>query len=615
MMSGGMVRIAQNSQKTFAKVQGMIDNTKKKNDTLSQSFGELSKRIKDAERTINSSTSVSHIRAARRELDALYRMQRRHPGNMPSVGGASSSGMFGGLLGKAAGFIAPMAIAGSLLGGANQAANAATNYEATNKTFEVLTGNKAKGKALSGELNKLQQDTILGPEVFKSAQTLLGFGIAADKIIPSIKMLGDVSMGDKERFDSLTLAFSQMTAAGRLQGQDLLQFVNAGFNPLGVMAEKTGKSMLQLKTDMEKGEISSKMVTDAFVAATSKGGKFNDMMNQMAETTKGKLAMLEGQTQANMIAIGQHLKPAKEFLAAFKYGLIELITPHQRLQDSIITEKTSINTLVGAITNVNTSNDVRLALLNKLKNSYPELFGAIDTEKIKNSELLSTLDNINAAYEKRIGLATKQNSVNELKESAEGQFKLLVTATQFAEAHPEQKQLKGQIAIQKKMYENTLSDLARANEVNDAAKNLNRIKDVIAFVDDPTKMATAFKGRDADKNQFLNYVNTFKNKGFASGYNSTTIDTVEALMKGKVTASNIATAAGSTGGSSSGKEGKGSVASGITGGGPRVININGVKFAEKIEIHATTIQGGIDQLEDKFEESFLRILHSGAAVQ
>ena len=146
MMSGGMVRIAQNSQKTFAKVQGMIDNTKKKNDTLSQSFGELSKRIKDAERTINSSTSVSHIRAARRELDALYRMQRRHPGNMPSVGGASSSGMFGGLLGKAAGFIAPMAIAGSLLGGANQAANAATNYEATNKTFEVLTGNKAKGK-------------------------------------------------------------------------------------------------------------------------------------------------------------------------------------------------------------------------------------------------------------------------------------------------------------------------------------------------------------------------------------------------------------------------------------------------------------------------------------
>jgi len=63
------------------------------------------------------------------------------------------------------------------------------------------------------------------------------------------------------------------------------------------------------------------------------------------------------------------------------------------------------------------------------------------------------------------------------------------------------------------------------------------------------------------------------------------------------------------------KKSKDDVASGITGGGPRVININGVKFAERIEIHATTMEGGIDQMQDKMEEAFLRILNSGAAIQ
>lgn len=41
-----------------------------------------------------------------------------------------------------------------------------------------------------------------------------------------MKMLGNVAMGDKEKLSSLTLAFSQISAAGKLQGQDLLQLIN-----------------------------------------------------------------------------------------------------------------------------------------------------------------------------------------------------------------------------------------------------------------------------------------------------------------------------------------------------------------------------------------------------
>ena len=57
------------------------------------------------------------------------------------------------------------------------------------------------------------------------------------------------------------------------------------------------------------------------------------------------------------------------------------------------------------------------------------------------------------------------------------------------------------------------------------------------------------------------------------------------------------------------------VAKGITSGGPRVINISGVKFTDKIEIHTSTVGEAIDDLEDKFRMMFARLLNSGAAVQ
>ena len=53
----------------------------------------------------------------------------------------------------------------------------------------------------------------------------------------------------------------------------------------------------------------------------------------------------------------------------------------------------------------------------------------------------------------------------------------------------------------------------------------------------------------------------------------------------------------------------------IASGGPRVININGVKFAEKIELSVISAKEGINQLEAQLHEMFLRILNSGAVVQ
>lgn len=123
---------------------------------------------------------------------------------------------------------------------------------------------------------------------------MLGFNIELEKVMPMLKSIGDISMGNRERFNSLTLAFSQMSATGKLMGQDLLQMINAGFNPLTEISAKTGKAMSTLKEEMSAGSVSAKMVEDAFKSATAEGGRFHGMLGRQSKTLRGSLSNLQG---------------------------------------------------------------------------------------------------------------------------------------------------------------------------------------------------------------------------------------------------------------------------------------------------------------------------------
>jgi hypothetical protein len=92
-------------------------------------------------------------------------------------------------------------------------------------------------------------------------------------------------------------------------GQDLLQMINAGFNPLQQISKMTGESMLELKKRMEDGAISSEEVRLAMEAATAEGGMFHGMTERLAETMGGKLNIAFGQLEKSLAAVGQALAP------------------------------------------------------------------------------------------------------------------------------------------------------------------------------------------------------------------------------------------------------------------------------------------------------------------
>lgn len=177
-------------------------------------------------------------------------------------------------------------------------------------SFEVMLGSQQKAADMLNQMNRYAADSPysrLG--VQEAAQTMLGFGVEQHKVIPSLKMLGDIAMGNSERFKGLALVFSQVAAAGKLQGQDLLQLISNGYNPLNDISRLTGKSMSELKDEMSKGNISFDLMVQAMQAATSQGGKFYGMVDRIAQTPFGRFGQLGDQFKDTMLSLYKVIEP------------------------------------------------------------------------------------------------------------------------------------------------------------------------------------------------------------------------------------------------------------------------------------------------------------------
>lgn len=176
---------------------------------------------------------------------------------------------------------------------ASQIVRVRGEFQSMQTAIETMVGKDVA----SGLMAQLKEMAKISPltltDMVNAEKMMLGFNIQAEDTVRYLQALSDISMGDSVKFKSLTLAFSQISAAGKLMGQDLNQMINAGFNPLQIIAEKTGKSISTLKDEMSKGAVSAEMVQQAFIDATSAGGKFYQMSENASKTINGQLSMMQ----------------------------------------------------------------------------------------------------------------------------------------------------------------------------------------------------------------------------------------------------------------------------------------------------------------------------------
>ena len=178
-------------------------------------------------------------------------------------------------------------------------------FQSMQTAIETLVGKDIAGKLIPQIKEMAKVSPLTLTDFVNAEKMMLGFNIESEKTIRYLQALSDISMGDSQKFNSLTLAFSQMSATGRLLGGDLNQMINAGFNPLQSISEKTGKSISTLKEEMSKGAISAEMVQQAFIDATSAGGKFYQMSENASKTINGQISMMKDAMDAAFNEMGQ----------------------------------------------------------------------------------------------------------------------------------------------------------------------------------------------------------------------------------------------------------------------------------------------------------------------
>lgn len=230
--------------------------------------------------------------------------------------------------------------------------------EQTSVAFTTLVGSETKAKGMLDEIAKFAAASPFGKlDLTENAKTMLNFGVETGRVLPLLKQLGDISGGNKDRLQSLSLVLGQVSAAGKLQGQDNLQFINAGFNPLQELAKMTGKSYAELQDKMSKGQITFENVTQAIRHATGAGGKFFGMMDKQSQTAAGKFATVKDIVIQQAVDIYGKLQPLIskildlliKIVPVISSGIMKVIHGIEHVIDFVLRFKTEIGYLAAVI--------------------------------------------------------------------------------------------------------------------------------------------------------------------------------------------------------------------------------------------------------------------------
>lgn len=177
------------------------------------------------------------------------------------------------------------------------------DYNATMESyltnFKVMLGNEEAAATKLSEIRKMAAATPFSlSDLTEGTQTLLQFGIAADDTTGVLQRLGDISLGNAEKLQTLTRAYGKMSSAQKVTLENVNMMIDAGFNPLNQICDATGESMSDLYKRISDGKVRFSELEAAVEAATSQGGQFYNGMLEASQTFSGRMSTLKDNVSA-----------------------------------------------------------------------------------------------------------------------------------------------------------------------------------------------------------------------------------------------------------------------------------------------------------------------------
>lgn len=183
------------------------------------------------------------------------------------------------------------------------------NYK---RNYASMTDDET-GKKLYESIMKYGDTTPYDTSVMLGkGMEMLSYGIDKKNVPEFMDIIGNIAMGDANKFSGLSYAISQSMAAGKLNAQDKNQMVGYGFNPLEYIAKNKGISIAEASELMSDGKITSDMLVEALRTATSEGERYHDAVNAMSDTFSGLQGQLESAKKNIEIAMGEGYNEARK---------------------------------------------------------------------------------------------------------------------------------------------------------------------------------------------------------------------------------------------------------------------------------------------------------------
>jgi hypothetical protein len=479
-------------------------------------------------------------------------------------------------------------VTGALKGGAAMI-KMAMDLQQTQASFEQLTKSTVTAKALIGSLQTMALATPFNSsELMKNAEALLESGAAAENIVPTLSVLGDVSGGNKDKLDALTKTFIKVQEDGKLTSSTMADLVKQGFDPLKEISETSGISLTKLQEDMAAGRISAQQLTNSLISATEPGGQFFGVMQAQSETAAGKWQTFNERIQMAGTTLGTALMPivtgfvdtalmpmAAGFQVAADWisknsdlvGLLAAIIGGALIgyklwaaAQGVVNLAMSLNPIGLVVAGVFALAGVFIYLWNTFSGFRGTLVAIWEGFKAFNSLIKDfVIDSIKGMISGISGL---------------GQAIMYIFKGEWSKAWETGK--------------NAVKDLVGVNAIKHAAENAGKIGTAVS---DGYNKGVNMKPL---KLPSLPSMPKLKPNGDYSGLGQTPAPAGAGVQVGGNAKEKV---------------------EGITGGGGRNIIINLQKLFDDININSTTVREGISDVEQMVTEALLRVLNSANAIQ
>ena len=222
----------------------------------------------------------------------------------------------------------------ALTGFTTQLVKVRGEFQQLDVAFSTMLGSKEKSDKLMAQLVDTAAKTPFTlQQVAGGAKQLLAYQVAAEDVNNTVIRLGNIAAGVSVPLDRLILAYGQVKAKGKLQGDDMRQFTEAGIPIIHELAKVMGVADNQIQKMVEDGKIGFPQVQQVIQNLTNEGGMFYNLMEKQSKTLTGQISNLEDAWSRMLNSIGQSNEGA---ISGAISGATYLVDHYQQVLDIII---------------------------------------------------------------------------------------------------------------------------------------------------------------------------------------------------------------------------------------------------------------------------------------